>query len=413
MLTQRVLRDDGARRGMVLVLAAALLPLVVGTMALVLDGGLLYLQRQKAQSVADAAALAGAYQLYNGSNFSVAQSSAIAIGKQNGYTITASQVTAPQSGQVAVSVSGSQPRFFSGLWGGTGLSVTASAVAQGTLGSSSTPYSTAALLVLAPTGSSVTLSGSTKVTALNGSIVVDSTSSASILSSGSNPGPSITAPELDLSGKILYSGSNPNQATTTKSSQPNTPDPLASLSAPSSSGMTVQSSSAINLSGSQTKTLNPGVYTGGINMSGSSSVTLNPGVYYINGGGINMSGSTSISGNGVFIYNTGGGSIDLSGTGGISLSPMSSGTYAGITVFQDRSNSAGATMSGGTNINNTGTFYFPDSSVTLSGSSGVSVIGAQLIAKNLAFSGTSSIEVNYNANSVARTSSAGSFSLIE
>ncbi len=218
MLTQRVLRDGTARRGMVLVLAAALLPLVVGTMALVLDGGLLYLQRQKAQSVADAAALAGAYQLYNGSNFSVAQSSAIAIGKQNGYTITASQVTSPQSGQIAVSVSGSQPRFFSGLWGSSSLSVAASAVAQGSSGSSTTPYSTAALLVLAPTGSSVTLSGTTKVTALNGNIVVDSTSSSSILASGAT---SITAPELDLSGNIQYSGTNPNKATTTKYSQPN------------------------------------------------------------------------------------------------------------------------------------------------------------------------------------------------
>jgi uncharacterized membrane protein len=47
----------------VAVLVAVLMPVVVGVMALALDGGLLYLQRQTAQSVADAAALAGAYQL--------------------------------------------------------------------------------------------------------------------------------------------------------------------------------------------------------------------------------------------------------------------------------------------------------------------------------------------------------------
>ena len=50
--------------------------------------------------------------------------------------------------------------------------------------------------------------------------------------------------------------------------------------------MTTQSSSKITLSGSATRTLSPGVYTGGIALSGSSSLTLNPGIYYINGGGI-------------------------------------------------------------------------------------------------------------------------------
>jgi hypothetical protein len=168
--------------------------------------------------------------------------------------------------------------------------------------------------------------------------------------------------------------------------------------------MTVQSNSAITLSGSS-RTLNPGVYDGGITLSGSASVTLNPGTYYINGGGINMSGPSSISGNGVFIYNTGGGKINLSGTGDVSLSPMTTGTYAGLTVFQDRSSTTAATLSGGTNINLSGTFYFPSASLTMSGTSGTAVMGAQMISKSMTFSGTSGVNVNYSANSVARTSS--------
>ncbi len=276
------------------------------------------------------------------------------------------------------------------------MSVGANAVA----GSGSAPYSTAAILLLNSSGTAMTLSSLASVTAKNGSIIVDSTSNTSIVSSGS---PSITAPVLDLSGKIAYSGTNPNKATVTNTGQANTPDPLAGISAPSSSGMTVQSSSAMSLSGSTTRTLNPGVYNGGISLSGSSSVSLNPGVYYINGGGINLSGSSSISGNGVFIYNTGGGAINLSGTGSISLNPMTSGTYAGITVFQDRSSTTGATMSGSGNINNTGTFYFPDATLTLSGTSGVNAVGAQIIAKGLTLSGSASAQVNYNS-SVASTS---------
>jgi Flp pilus assembly protein TadG len=388
---------------MTMVMTAALLPVVVGVMALALDGGLMYLQRQQAQSTADAAALAGAYQLYNGSNFSVAQNAAVAIAKQNGFTIQSSKITQPKTGYVAVSVTGSQPKFFSGLWGAGTMSVAAGAVARNL----STPYSKAALLVLASSGTSVTLSGTTQVAASNGSIVVDSSSSMSVLSSGS-PGPSITTPELDLSGNILYAGSNPNHATLTKYGQTSTPDPLSSIPAPSSSGMTVQSSSAINLTGSS-MTLNPGVYNGGITMSGSSSLTLNPGIYYINGGGISMTGSSSISGNGVFIYNTGSGTINLSGTGNISLSPMTGGTYAGITMFQDRANTKTATMSGGSNISNTGTFYFPSATLNLNGSSGVGVFGSQFIVNKIGFSGSSGVDINYSTS----VASVSGFGLVE
>src|SRR5579883_3412852 len=142
------------RRGTVAALVAVLLPLIVGVLALALDGGILYLQRQTAQSVADAAALAGAYQLYNGSNFSVAQSAAVAIGSRNGFTIASSNVTSPQTGYIAVSVSSSKPRLFSALWGAGNMSVSASAVARGT----TVAYSKAAMLILASSGSSLTLS---------------------------------------------------------------------------------------------------------------------------------------------------------------------------------------------------------------------------------------------------------------
>jgi hypothetical protein len=170
--------------------------------------------------------------------------------------------------------------------------------------------------------------------------------------------------------------------------------------------MTVQSNSAINLLSSMTRTISPGVYNGGFNLSGSSVLTMNPGIYYINGGGLSLTGSSGITGNGVFIYNTGGGAINLSGTGTIALNPMTSGTYQGITVFQDRSSAVGATMSGGSNINNTGTFYFPGSRLTLSGTSGVATMGAQIIAKDVTFSGSAGVQVNYNS-SVAGTTSLG------
>src|SRR5262249_36379738 len=97
-----------ARRGTVAVLVALLLPVIIGVTALGLDGGLLILQRRQAQSIADSAALAGAYSLYKGSDFTTARSAAIAMGSHNGVTISSSQVTQPQTGYVAVNVTVTQ-----------------------------------------------------------------------------------------------------------------------------------------------------------------------------------------------------------------------------------------------------------------------------------------------------------------
>jgi Flp pilus assembly protein TadG len=395
VLRRIVSSNTSLRRGTAAALVALSLPILMGVAALALDAGLLFIQKRQAQTIAEAVSTAAAYQLYL-KNTSGATAAATALASQYGVSPTVSipPTSGPfanKAGYVQVSITTSSPRVFSALWGAGTMSAMASAVA----GSGTVPYSTAAILVLNPTGTSVTLSGSTQVTAKNGSIIVDSTSNAAIVSSGT---PSITAPVLDLSGKISFSGSNPNKAAVTTTGQPNTPDPLAGIAAPSSSGMTVQSNSAISLSGASSATLSPGVYNGGITLSGSASVTLSPGAYYINGGGINMSGSSSISGAGVFIYNTGGGAINLSGSGNVSLSPMSTGPYTGITVFQDRSSTTGATLSGSGNMNNTGTFYFPDATLTLSGSSGVNAVGAQIIAKNLSFSGLAQTQVKYDSS---------------
>ena len=81
---------------------------------------------------------------------------------------------------------------------------------------------------------------------------------------------------------------------------------------------------------------------------------------------------------------------------------MTSGTYAGLTIFQDRSSAVGATLSGGSNINLTGTYYFPSAPLTMSGSSSVAALGSQVICKTLAFSGSAGVGVTYNASSVAR-----------
>ncbi len=402
-----------ADRGQMMVLAALVLPVFLGGAAMAVDVGVMWAVEARLRTVADAGALAGAEALVLGKSNSAATTAATTIADANGYTSSGQTATvtvnippaapsafAGQSGCVQVVVQFNQPALFSAIWGVQTLPITVEAVAQTTMA----PYTTAAILLLAPSGTAMTLSGSTQVVAVNGGIMVDSASSMSVISSGSS---SITAPTLDLAGGIKYTGTNPDNAAITNYDQPAIPDPLATIAAPSSSGMPVESSSLVSVGGTKSVTLNPGIYNGGISMSGSSTITLNPGVYYINGGGINMSGSSSITGNGVLIYNTGGGTINLSGTGTISLSPMTTGLYAGITLFQDRADSSPATMSGASSVKNSGTFYFPDAALTLSGGSGVGQVGSQFITKSLAFSGSGGISVNYSSGTVASTLSIG------
>ncbi len=76
-------------------------------------------------------------------------------------------------------------------------------------------------------------------------------------------------------------------------------DPLAALAAQAGS-----SAVAVNLSGGQTLTLDPGVYSS-ITVSGNAHLTLNPGIYIIGSGGVTVSGNAAVtSGQGVLCTTT-------------------------------------------------------------------------------------------------------------
>jgi hypothetical protein len=140
-------------------------------------------------------------------------------------------------------------------------------------------------------------------------------------------------------------------------------DPLASLPAPSTSGM--PSYNTQNISGRQTVVLPPGVYFKQLNISGGANVTFSPGIYVLMNG-INVSGGSSINGAGVMLYNSAG-QMDFSGSSQVNMSPPGHGGYAGITMFQARNDSYPAKLTGGWQSTMEGTYYFPSAQVSLSG----------------------------------------------
>jgi hypothetical protein len=159
--------------------------------------------------------------------------------------------------------------------------------------------------------------------------------------------------------------------------------------------MTVQQTSELDINSGESRTIFPGVYQGGIRMSGGS-LTMLPGTYYIDGGGITTTGSAAISGSNVFIYNGGStvGPIKMSGYSSITLTPPTTGTYAGLSLFQDRTSTADIRLTGSSGLRITGGIYAAKASVTLTGSSSTNINGSFLIADSATLTGTGTIQVS-------------------
>jgi Ca2+-binding RTX toxin-like protein len=239
----------------------------------------------------------------------------------------------------------------------------------------------------------LSVSGSSNVT-VPGTIQVASSSSQAVVLSGSSK---LTAASIGLFGGSSVSGSSSFGVTPTKDTTAPT-DPLASLPIPSAVGMTTHA--AVNLGGSSSLTIAPGIYPS-ISVSGSGKLTLQPGIYVITGGGFSVSGAGTATGSGVMIYNAGSnfgggsgntfGAFALSGSGVLNLTAPTTGIYAGILVFQSRDNSHAMSVGGAavTGLGG-GTIYAPAATLSLSGSTQVGGSGqasSTLIVNELTLSG--------------------------
>jgi Flp pilus assembly protein TadG len=167
-------------------------------------------------------------------------------------------------------------------------------------------------------------------------------------------------------------------------------DPFASvLFPPPDPGSCV----ALNFGGSTSYVINPGCYTS-ITRSGSGNLTLNPGIYFLKGN-FTVGGSGDFTANGVMIYMQNG-SLNTGGNITLNVSPMTSGTYQGLSVYVDRTNSSPITLSGSGNSTFVGTVYAPASNYTANGSGSSFVIDSQIISRRAEFTGSGGLTLNFN-----------------
>src|SRR5262249_27322882 len=149
------------------------------------------------------------------------------------------------------------------------------------------------------------------------------------------------------------SGTNGLNCPTSSTYTTSITDPYASLTAPSTSGMTVQANSCAS------GTAQPGYYSSGFTLGGGSTCTLASGVYVVAGGSSISNGATlNTASGGVLIYMTSG-QFSVAGGAVVSLTAMSSGLYNGLVFWQAAADTNAISWSNGGAMVYNGAIYAP------------------------------------------------------
>jgi len=414
--------NSSGERGQALVMITLSSILLFAIVGLAVDVGWARFRQQAAQAAAESAAIAAAQFAAStgstptcGSSGVVCQSatacatsltspattsvqSGCLYAKANGFTASGNQnvtiaanTTSPFDNVdvqywVAASVTEKETQLFSAVLGNTLLNTGAHAVAAVIAGSGG-----GCIYVMQSSGSAVTNSGNALIESGCG-IYINSSGPTAVTMSGSatieTTGSAKTNIVASGSSAVVTSGTaaitpSPNLGTTAVT------DPFASMQPPTVGSCTYSSAVVVTTN----TTLNPGTYCGGIITSGSPTITLSSGSdngLYIIEGGITESGSPTFTGSGVTLYFKTGG-ITGSGSGTFTLTAPTSGTYQGVVIYEDRSNSSGITLSGTTGTEVSGLVYMPNGNLTYSGYSGTSGVTTTLVVNAITFSGTSYI----------------------
>ena len=433
-MIRRSTRSKFRRRGSVAVVVTVCLIPLIGVMAMAIDGGFMIASKRRTQTVADASAHAAACRLYanlstdptgldvNGTARAAALLTAAANGFNNDGTTNTITVNIPPSPLsnlfktrpfyaevIAVS---KQPRYFGSIFGSGTMAISARSVARGMAGGAQA-YSNASIVALnSNLGSSLLVSGGAKLTTQS-TIQVDSSNAQAALVSG---GATLTAPSLNVTGNYSVSaGANLNitGGGGVNTAAASIPDPLAALAAPNPLTLLPQ----IFFSTYGSATISPGDYVGGLTIANGMTINMLPGVYYMRGGGFTAAGGTTIKGDGVTIYmDNGGGQLTLSGGTNITLTPPTSGPYAGLTYFQDRSSTKPLIFNGGSGNSISGTVYAAGAQAQVSGGTNTKV-GSQFVVNTLSVSGGATVNLNTTNDAksgyIASGASAKSLTIVE
>jgi len=351
------------------------------------------------QAAADASALGGAHELHASGSANLV-TAALGDAATNGFTngqnsvsITvnnppATGYSTTDSTAVEVLISRSVPTFFMQVLGFSSAMIRARSVARQGSGGTTCFYA------LDPSMSGA-LNISNGVTAtFTCGVMVDSTNSTALIVTG---GSQLNAPSIGVTGGYtVNNGSSTNPTPSTGVSAAS--NPLSSLPTPTVGASCIANP---NIGNGVTTSISPGTYCG-LTIGGGATVTINPGLYVLKGSGFNINGGAHVTGAGVTFFNsyaTGYAYQPFTFNNGttISLTAPTTGSYAGILLYQDPTvvSSSINNFAGGANLTLTGTLYFPTTGVDFS--NGASAAYTIIVADNVTFTGGVTLNNNYSS----------------
>jgi Flp pilus assembly protein TadG len=413
------------KRGNALVIAGAALPLVLGSAGHASDTIQWALWKRQLQRAADSGAIAGVYAIVQDSggrtNVSTAVNRDLTYNSHIAYTTTQT-VGQPASGTyssdpyaVQVTINVQKKLSFSGMFLNYIPTITASATATVV---PSGKYCVVSLENTSATG--ITATGNADVD-LGCGMITNSTSMTAAIATGSsdvNASPiaavgGIPASTHWASGTLLMPFTMAQE------------DPFASVPAPSTfpSGNcpnyrvnNPNDTDAFDATDANVTGLPAGTYcVGSLTLNGTTTFPDNSTII-IDGGSMSVGAQAHVSCTGCAFVLTSRtantnpstiGNVNINGGAELNISAPSTGTYAGIMIYQDRRAQDGtnasqqSTINGNANSFLQGAFYFPSQQVTFNGTAGMSTNCMQLVARRVLYSGNMHISNSCPANSGA------------
>lgn len=407
------------KRGNSLIIAAAALPLLIGSAGLATDTIQWALWKRQLQRAADSAAIAGVYDRVAAESATTNTPAAVDkdLGLNNSldsakFPLVTKTVTYPadagiQQNQVRVELAVQRPLSFSSMF-------MANAPLIRTTAQAATVSNEGEFCVLTLQNNSKT---GIKATG-NASIVMDCgmmTNSDSINNSASGEGSAnVTATILAAAGGIQQS-SHWNVGDYAPGS-PALDDPYASLE-PSEEELEICGDPSpallVNISNTGGEADGGGCYSS-LSVNSNRSYTLKNGQYFIDGGNVNIQGTLNLVNATLILTNKDSGdtqpigSLTMNASGQLNATAPTTGKWSGMAIYQDRravDNSPTGNMSSnspnlinGNSTNTiTGAVYFPNQQLTYNGNGTGSATCTQFVAKRIYWSGNTGIN-SFTAN---------------
>jgi hypothetical protein len=406
------------KRGNVLIIGGAALPMLVGSAGLATDTIQWALWKRQLQRAADSAAIAGVYDRVQAGNtegttgvvnHDLELNQNTGIGLLSGYP----QVAFPADNgalelthQVQVTLAIRKPLPFSSLFMDQAPMVVASATAASTPGTDD--YCVVSLEDTTKTG--IDASGSSEIV-MDCGMITNSLSSNAAAAGGSG---SVTATVIAAAGGIQQS----NNWNVGKYDPyvPAEDDPYADLD-PSDEELEQCTTSP---GGALTGSNGAGTFHSGggcfssISVSPNKKLTLSDGIYFIDGGSIDVQGDLVATNATIVLTNSSDsstatiGSFDMNAQGTLNITAPTSGKWSGMAIYQDRravdnsptgqiaSNSPNK-INGGSAGNISGVLYFPKQQLTYNGGGTTIASCTQFVIKRIVFTGNNGTNITSNS----------------